>query len=217
MLDYYNLLQVAPEASPEAIRAAYRREAKATHPDANPHGSAAEREARQRRFILLAQAYDVLSDPGRRGAYDRQWRARFGSPAGGARPRGPAPGAGRAGSGPTGGSRTSRRQPSPGPAEDIPDWNDLLHDVEDLLGQFGLNLKQPLAELLESLLEWALALFRQVSGDGGASGRTGRERPPSGARRPPPDAPPRPGRQADPEAIERELAELKRKAKRKDP
>src|SRR3989304_6174676 len=95
MADYYNLLRVPPEAPPEAIRAAFRREAKACHPDAHPPAAPEARAALERRFILLAQAYDTLSDPARRRAYDRRAYDRVRSAGGGGRDgaaqAGPAP------------------------------------------------------------------------------------------------------------------------------
>ena len=63
-VDYYALLGVPPGASAGAIRAAFRRLAKQWHPDASKVASTAER------FRLIVEAYDVLSDPARRLAYD---------------------------------------------------------------------------------------------------------------------------------------------------
>jgi DnaJ-class molecular chaperone len=65
MKDYYGMLGVAPEASPEEIRAAYRRLALRYHPDRNPGDSRAED-----RFKEVAEAYGVLCDPDKRGRYD---------------------------------------------------------------------------------------------------------------------------------------------------
>lgn len=64
--DYYAILGVERDASPEAIKRAFRRLARETHPDANPGDAAAEA-----RFREVAEAYEVLSDPQRRRAYDR--------------------------------------------------------------------------------------------------------------------------------------------------
>src|ERR1700760_2023683 len=61
---HYATLGVDPAASPQAIAAAYRRRARVLHPDVPGTGNAAA-------FIRLKQAYDVLSDPLARGAYDR--------------------------------------------------------------------------------------------------------------------------------------------------
>ncbi len=66
--DHYQLLGVARGASREEIAQAWRRRARAEHPDSRP-GQASDAAAGQ--FRALAEAYRVLSDPGRRAAYDR--------------------------------------------------------------------------------------------------------------------------------------------------
>jgi curved DNA-binding protein CbpA len=64
--DYYGLLGVRRGFSAAELDRAYRRAARATHPDVHPHdASAAER------FRAVAVAYETLSDPGLRAAYDR--------------------------------------------------------------------------------------------------------------------------------------------------
>jgi curved DNA-binding protein CbpA len=65
--DHYQLLGVARGASREEIAQAWRRRARAEHPDSRP-GQAGDAAGR---FRALAEAYRVLSDPGRRAAYDR--------------------------------------------------------------------------------------------------------------------------------------------------
>ncbi len=64
--DYYAVLGVPRDASQEEIKRAFRRLARDTHPDANPDDPSAEA-----RFREVAEAYEVLSDPERRRAYDR--------------------------------------------------------------------------------------------------------------------------------------------------
>lgn len=64
--DYYAVLGVARDASPEEIKKAFRVLARETHPDANPGDPAAEA-----RFRQVAEAYEVLSDVDRRRRYDR--------------------------------------------------------------------------------------------------------------------------------------------------
>lgn len=78
--DYYAALGVAKDADAAAIKKAYRALARDLHPDKNPGNAAAEA-----RFKDVSEAYDVLSDPKRRGEYDEARRL-FGS--GGFRPGG---------------------------------------------------------------------------------------------------------------------------------
>jgi excisionase family DNA binding protein len=74
--DHYATLGLTPTATPAEIRTAYRQLARTTHPDAT--GADPETE---RRFKSVTRAYEVLSRPSRRRAYDeRHQRGRFGSP-----------------------------------------------------------------------------------------------------------------------------------------
>jgi hypothetical protein len=57
------VLGVEPDASPDAIRSAYRRAARQVHPDRVANGSDA--------MASVNEAYRVLGDPGRRALYDR--------------------------------------------------------------------------------------------------------------------------------------------------
>lgn len=79
---YYDVLGVSPQASPEAIRQAYRQRARALHPDR--HSAAAAPDAAQagRAMQEVNEAWQVLGDAGRRSAYDRSLVASAGpSPA----------------------------------------------------------------------------------------------------------------------------------------
>jgi len=70
--DYYELLGVQRGADDATIKAAYRRLAKEHHPDRK--NGCKESEAR---FKAINEAYDVLKDPQKRGAYDRFGHAAF--------------------------------------------------------------------------------------------------------------------------------------------
>jgi DnaJ domain len=74
--DLYALLGVSREASREEIAQAWRRRARAEHPDAQPRDTAAPG-----RFRAVSDAYQVLSDPARRAAYDRTFVSDQQSPA----------------------------------------------------------------------------------------------------------------------------------------
>src|ERR1700680_3578570 len=63
--DYYKTLGVDKKATPEEIKKAYRKLARAYHPDRNPDDKQAEA-----RFKEISQAHDVLGDPEKRKQYD---------------------------------------------------------------------------------------------------------------------------------------------------
>lgn len=62
--DYYKILDVARDASPEDIKRSYRKLARKYHPDVSTE---ADGEAR---FKEVSEAYEVLHDPEKRAAYD---------------------------------------------------------------------------------------------------------------------------------------------------
>lgn len=64
-MNYYEILEVSPNASPEVLKAAYKSLIQRYHPDRNPGNSEAAKHS-----VLVVQAYEVLSDPGKRAAYD---------------------------------------------------------------------------------------------------------------------------------------------------
>jgi len=68
-VDYYEVLQISPNADQETIHRVYRIQAQRFHPDNREQGNA---EA----FRKVAEAYQVLSDPQKRAAYDAEQRRR---------------------------------------------------------------------------------------------------------------------------------------------
>jgi molecular chaperone DnaJ len=64
--DYYEVLGLPRQATPEEVKKAYRRAALKYHPDRNPGDKAAEE-----RFKESAEAYSVLIDADKRAVYDR--------------------------------------------------------------------------------------------------------------------------------------------------
>jgi len=72
MQDYYETLGVARGADEREIKSAFRKLAMKYHPDRNPDDAAAEQK-----FKEAGEAYEVLSDPDKRAAYDRYGHAAF--------------------------------------------------------------------------------------------------------------------------------------------
>lgn len=68
-MNHYDILEVSPRASAEVIRAAYRSLMQRYHPDRHADAAQATERAAE-----IALAYDVLSDPERRRAYDETLR-----------------------------------------------------------------------------------------------------------------------------------------------
>jgi molecular chaperone DnaJ len=84
--DYYDILGVQRNASEQDLKSAFRKLAKEHHPDRNPGDKDAEQK-----FKELNEAYEILKDPQKRGAYDRFGHAAFDGGMGG---RGPGGGGG---------------------------------------------------------------------------------------------------------------------------
>jgi molecular chaperone DnaJ len=67
--NHYDTLNVSPKATAAEIKQAYRRLAKLFHPDSQ------SKTADPDKIVKLNAAYEVLGDPTRRRAYDRQMRS----------------------------------------------------------------------------------------------------------------------------------------------
>lgn len=66
-MNYYEILEVSPIASQEVLKAAYKSLMQRYHPDKNPGNAEAAAHS-----VLVAQAYEILSDSSERAAYDTE-------------------------------------------------------------------------------------------------------------------------------------------------
>ncbi|MBF0288512.1 MAG: J domain-containing protein [SAR324 cluster bacterium] len=155
MVNYYQVLKVSPQASLDEIRKAFRQEAKRCHPDLYHNASTEEKQKLQKQFVLLTQAYEHLSDPNRRSAYDRQFKQSHQQQKKQTRTHASYTKAD------TFHSSTHTRSSSP-PFEDSSDetLEDLLNEVEELFSRFGVGFRDP----LQVLVDWALKIFTSVNG-----------------------------------------------------
>lgn len=76
--DYYEILGVAKGASADEIKKAYRKQALNWHPDRHKN----DKENAEKRFKEINEAYQVLSDPQKKSAYDQYGHSAF-NPGGG--------------------------------------------------------------------------------------------------------------------------------------
>jgi Ca-activated chloride channel family protein len=72
--DLYGLLSVPPSASSDDLKLAYRGAARRFHPDVNSSPGATDE------FKLIAEAYNILSDPAQRAVYDAKYREKGARP-----------------------------------------------------------------------------------------------------------------------------------------
>ena len=82
--DYYTILGLARDATEEDLKKSYRKLAMKHHPDRYPDDNASEEK-----FKEAKEAYEVLSDPSKRAAYDQFGHAGVNPSMGGGRPGGP--------------------------------------------------------------------------------------------------------------------------------
>ena len=121
--DYYEVLDVARDASAADIRKAYRKLAIRWHPDKNPGNE----EQAAERFKKIAEAYEVLSDEDRRQHYDA-----FGRDA-------PAGGAGGAAGAPSDGARAGFGDGGHGFHDPFEIFNAFFASQEDFLRDMGFG------------------------------------------------------------------------------
>jgi len=72
--DYYEILGVSRDASSDDLKKAYRRLARENHPDTSKD----PKEVAEEKFKEISEAYEVLSDEGKRKTYDQYGHAGVG-------------------------------------------------------------------------------------------------------------------------------------------
>ena len=75
--DFYDVLGVGKGADNNSLKSAYRKLAMKYHPDKNPGDAAAEKK-----FKEISEAYEVLSNPEKKAAYDQYGHEAFNGSAG---------------------------------------------------------------------------------------------------------------------------------------
>ena len=161
MENYYKLFEVPYDADISTLRSAFRKKAKSCHPNLFQHVSPEERKNLQKKFVRLSQAYETLADPKKRQLFDlrlrksivkagqqnvKEYRSTSNSSS----------------------RRNNFKQNSAfsqsnykSTSEESGDTlEDLIRDVEEVLGQFGLNFKDP----LEMLVDWAREVYQELTG-----------------------------------------------------
>jgi len=159
--DYYDVLGVSKNASKEEIKRAYRKLALEYHPDRNKSRDA------EKKFKEINEAYEVLSDPGKKETYDQFGHAAFDPRYGGF-----GGGAGVSGAGPFGGqTRTYRQGPftytytTSGGASPFGGFSDPFEIFETFFGgasPFGRASQMPRYGLNLSFMEAAHGCEKKV-------------------------------------------------------
>ena len=75
--DYYEILGVSKNASEQEIKKAYRKSAMKYHPDKFSNSSEAEKKDAENKFKEVNEAYEILSDPQKKAAYDQYGHSAF--------------------------------------------------------------------------------------------------------------------------------------------
>ena len=150
MKNYYKLFEVPNDADISTLRSAFRKKVKSCHPDLFQHVSPEERKNLQKKFVRLSQAYQTLADPKKRQYFDLRLRKS------GMKARHQNDKEYRKTSNSS--FSQSNHKSTSEESEDTLEY--LIRDVEGILGQFGLNFKDP----LEMLVDWAREVYQELTG-----------------------------------------------------
>lgn len=164
--DYYQILGITKSATDAEIKKAYRKLALEHHPDRNKGDKASEEK-----FKEVTKAYEVLSDPQKKQAYDQFGHAAFEQPFGGA--QGPFGGAG----GPFGGQQGGQYGPftytysTGGNAGgfDFGGFSDPFEIFEQFFGgasPFGRAQRRPVYSLQIDFMEAVKGVTKKISVEG---------------------------------------------------
>ena len=161
MENYYKLFEVPNDADISTLRSAFRKKAKSCHPDLFQHVSPEERKNLQKKFVRLSQAYETLADPKKRQLFDLSLRKSS------VKARQQNVKEHRSTSNPSSlrnnfkqNSAFSQSNYKSTSEESVDTLEDLIRDVEEVLGQFGLNFKDP----LEMLVDWSREVYQELAG-----------------------------------------------------
>lgn len=158
--DYYSVLGVTKEASVDEIKKAYRKLALEYHPDRNKSKEA------EGKFKEVTKAYEVLSDEGKRKAYDQFGHAAFEQGAG---QQGPFGGAGQPRGGSYGPFTYSYSTGGEGPDFGFGGSGDPFDIFEQFFGgasPFGQRSRRPSYSLTLTFMEAAMGVEKQVTING---------------------------------------------------
>ncbi len=137
--DFYDILGVTKGASAEELKKAYRKQAMEWHPDSH---KGTDKQAAEKRFKEINEAYQILSDPQKKAAYDQYGHEAFAPGGMGSRGGNPFAGGNPFGGGQSGPftyTYTSNGQGSPFEGFDFGDPFDIF---ESFFGGGGMGQKQ---------------------------------------------------------------------------
>ena len=158
--DYYDILGVGKSANAQEIKTAYRKKALEWHPDRH---QGADKEEAEKKFKEINEAYQVLSDPQKKAAYDQYGHDAF-SPGGGFKGGGNPFAGGFSQSGPFTYSWSSGGQ---SPFGNV-DFGDPFDIFESFFGgtPFGQQRRVPRYSIKIDFMEAVKGVTKEVSIDG---------------------------------------------------